>query len=742
MPVIPNNISSLSPASAKNTYIEHDSLSLPSAADKNPAIKSQTFRSWETEHTITHDEKDRLHTPEAKDPRNYPKTHDKYDLAYLRNWNKPKGPVCTEKAAKKCNINQLALLTPPNTQALFKLYDNKEGWGGVPGFIDAFLRGEPGGRTEGFGARPEQFSTTSFDPQLGGFLISPNPSNIPERGKTYTDDATALLEKTRGKNGFGLVCYWIPPGTYERYPTFQKLFPHVKIPESSPAFEERGHLPPNRQDRDFNTESNQQYLQRTGNRFLSVPVNLERKHIPLLEELTSTVNKVLKDVYQTDPEKEKVEIFTHSPVYDMDSCGLHVHVRVNQGRHPLEEDLRNLPIGQSNPNPTVIAPDSHLNHFPHNRTLIEQLESNGRLTDFPQTKNKHFISYNIAAKMERARDNGIEFLTVPNVFKNPALAVSKQSLTLSPHPLINRENDPNSIQISKKSAAKYNCPEIGLVPPEGMQERISRYAKNEILPTFIYNFFTKEDDPKAKAFQQHPEQFPATHFSTEGGMFLMPNTKYVPGKSESFERPEDILASTRNTGGFALVGYWVPPGVFEGKEPFNKLFGVNTQRAEGPESRETIAAYNKRTDSSFIVNPIDLQKKHIPMLNEFKEMSLKHLQDVYGVQPDKEKVDIYLHSPIYGNRTAGLHIHVRINQNLPAGEIDSNRLGFDKLMSILNDEKISDSHIREHILNSGLKTNSGSFLSFSSAWGRQQFEGTATTYVPNPFRRPDLMTST
>lgn len=740
MPLIFNKPSSPTPATS--AYIEQGNLSISSAPDTSGAIKSRSLRSWEAEHAITHDEKQRLHTPGGTDPRHYPKTHNQYDLAHLRSWKKPEGPVCTEKAAKKCNINQLALLNPQNTQALLKLYDNKEGWGGVPGFIDAFLRGEPGGRSEGFGARPEQFSTTSFDPQLGGFLISPNPSNIPERGRTYTDDATALLERTRGKNGFGLVCYWIPPGTYERFPAFQKLFPDVKIPESSLAFEERGHLPPNRQDRDLAAESNQRYLKRTGNNFLSVPANLERKHIPLLEELTTTVNKVLKDVYQTDPAKEKVEIFTHSPVYDMDSCGLHVHVRVNQGRHPLEEDLRNLPIGQTSPKPAVIAPNSHLNHFPHNRTLIEQLETNGRLTDFPQTKNKSFISYNIAAKMERARDNGIEFSTAPNVFKNPALAVSKETLTLSRHPLINRENDPNSIQISKKSAAKYDSPQIGLVPPDGMQERISRYANNEILPRFIYNFFTKEDDPKVKAFQQHPEQFPATRFSTEGGMFLMPNTKYVPGKTDSFERPQDILASTRNTGGFALVGYWVPPRVFEGREPFNKLFGVETQRAEGFENRETIAAYNERTDSPFIVNPIDLKKRHLPMLNEFKEMSLKHLQEVYGVQPGKEKVDIYLHSPIYGNRTAGLHVHVRVNQNLPAGELDSNRLGFENLMSILNDEKIPDSQIQERILSKSLKTNSGSFLSFSSAWGKQQFEGTATTYVPNPFRRPDLMKST
>ena len=740
MPVIQSNI--LSPASVTNPYPPKSNNSRHFDPTTNTPFKNAHARSWEAEHAITHDERQSVHTPQGSDPRSYPKSHDKYDLAQLQRWKKPEGPVCTEKAAKKCNIDQLALLNPKNTQALLNLYDSKEGWGGVPGFIDAFLRGEPGGRTDGFRERSEQFSATPFDPQLGGFLISPNPSNIPERGRTYTDDATALLEKTRGKNGFGLVCYWVPPGTYERYPTFQKLFPNVQPPEHAPAFEDRGHLPPNRQDRTPDAESNQQYLKRTGNTFLSVPLNLESKHIPLFEGLTSTINKVLKDVYQCDPAKEKVEVFTHSPVYDMDSSGLHVHVRVNQGRHPLEEDLRNLPIGQKSLKTPVVGPTSHLNHFPHNRSLIEQLETNGKLTDYPQTKSKNFISYNIAAKMERAIQNGIEFSIAPNVFKNPAVAKSKKNIEIARHPMFNNERDPNSIQISKKSAAKYDSLQIGLVTPDGMEKRISRYANNEILPNFIYDFFTKNDDPKLKAFHKHPEQFPATQLSAEGGMFLMPNKKYVPGKSDAFEQTGQVLESTRNTGGFALVGYWVPPHVFEGKESFNKLFDADTSNTQGYGERETIAAYNERTGSSFIVNPIDLKKRHLPMLNEFKEMSLKHLKEVYGVEPGKDKVDMYMHSPIYGNRTAGFHIHVRVNQDLPAGEVDSNRLGFEDLISILNDEKIADSQIKERILSNSLKTRSGNFLSFSAAWGKSQFEGTSTTYAPNPFRRPDLMSKT
>ena len=656
-------------------------------------------------------EKKRMPVLEHADPRLYPKTHDRYDLAQLTQWHKPQGPTCTTKAAKKYNIDHLALLTHDNIQSQIKLFDTKASSGGAPGYIDAFFRGEPGGRTEGYALRPEQFCTTSFHPKLGGFLISPNPSNIPERGQSHTDDASSLLEKTRGGMGFGLVCYWVPPGNYERYPTFRALFPNTPIPDYAPEVDYVENPPYGREKRLANVESNQEYRARTGCQFLSIPLDLGAEHVSLLKELKSTVMAHLVEVYHCDLSKEKVEIYSHSPIYAMDSCGLHVHVRVNEGRHPLESDLRNLTIDDA----------------------IHQLGTKERVTHFPQTSSGDFISYNVAAKMKRSTDNGIEFTKVPNPWKAPPV---KKDSDLAAHPFVDRSDSSGGPQVSKRSASKYNTPEIGLLGPDAMKERISRYLDNTILPNFIYGFFTKGDDLKFQAFLQHPEQFPATSFTDVGGIFLMPNPKYIKGKTEVFVEPLNIVEATRNSAGFALVGYWVPPGVFEGREAFTKVFGGSIDAKPSIGTRETVAEYNNRTGKEFIVNPIDVKKYHLPMLKEFKEMSLKHLQEVYGVQPGRDKVDMYLHSPIYGNKTAGLHFHVRVNQSLPAGELDVNYLGFDKLLNILEDDTVAESDIQAHILDESAKTTSGQHISFSAAWGKEQFQNTSVRFVPNPWKHP------
>ena len=672
-----------------------------------------TGTSWEAEHAIMSDEKQRTPSLKHEDPRLYPKTHDRYDLAQLSQWHKPVGPACTAKAAKKYNIEHLALIDKDNIRSQIQQFYTKANSGGAPGYIDAFFRGEPGGRTEGYALRPEQFCVTSFHPKLGGFLISPNPSNIPEIGQSYTDDAGSLLEKTRGGMGFGLVCYWVPPGTYERYPTFQALFPNTPIPDYAPEIERQDNAPYGREKRMANVESNQEYHARTGIRFLSIPLDLTAEHVPLLEELKATVMTHLKEVYHCDPSKEKVEIYSHSPIYAMDSCGLHVHVRVNEGRHPLERDLRNLDIDDA----------------------ILQLCTEGRVTHFPATSSGDFISYNVAAKMERAIRNGIEFTKVPNPWKAPS--VKKEKTDFSTHPFVKRLNSLGGPSMSMRSALKYDTPEIGLLSQDAMNERISRYAENQILPDFIYDFFTKNDNAKFQAFQQYPEQFPATSFTNVGGMFLMPNTKYIKGKTEFFPKALNVVDETRHNGGFALVGYWVPPGVFEGHDAFIKLFGKDSGSAKSDVGiRETVAEYNNRMEVKFITNPIDVKKCHLPMLKEFKDMSLKHLQEVYGVQPGKDKVDMYLHSPIYGNKTAGLHIHVRVNQRLPTGESDVNRLSFDELLDILEDKAVTDNDVQARILDKSVKTASGQYISFSAAWGKKQFQGIPVKYVRNPWKRP------
>lgn len=197
-----------------------------------------------------------------------------------------------------------------------------------------------------------------------------------------------------------------------------------------------------------------------------------------------------------------------------------------------------------------------------------------------------------------------------------------------------------------------------------------------------------------------------------------------------------VTGQTRDTSGFALVGYWVPPKTFEGRASFQKLFGTDVQATKGVETRDTVGEYNKRTGEPFIVTPLDVRKEHLPMLKEFREMSLKNLQDVYGFEPGKDKVEMYLHFPIYGDATAGLHVHVRVNQGLPAGEADANSISFDKLLSVLEDDSIPANAVHQHLLDSSAKTRSGQHLSFSAAWGKDQFEGLGVGYAPNPWKRP------
>ncbi|MGS0743779.1 hypothetical protein ACVBEF_18455 [Glaciimonas sp. GG7] len=312
----------------------------------------------------------------------------------------------------------------------------------------------------------------------------------------------------------------------------------------------------------------------------------------------------------------------------------------------------------------------------------------------------------------------------------------KKKMRLARHPLVDRSNRSEGPQISKRSASKYDTQVIGLLAPQAMKERISRYIENTILPNFIHDFFCKKNDPKFQAFQHHPEQFPATRFSNSGGMLLMPNPNYLEGRTDSIAEPLSIIEKTRSSAGFALVGYWIPPGVFEKSEAFTMLFGLtsDTETNIGT-TRETVAEYNKRMNMQFIVNSIDVKKHHLPMLKEFKEMSLKHLQEVYGFRPRQDKVNMYLHGPIYGNQTAGLHVHIRVNQRLPAGESDISRLSFDKLLKILEDDTIAENDVQNSILSAFPKTASGQYISYT-ALNKEDFHNIPVTFVPNPWKRP------
>ncbi|WP_434629600.1 hypothetical protein J3P84_09370 [Pseudomonas sp. Z1-29] len=641
------------------------------------------------------------------DCRLIPKSYDRYDLARLSEVQERPRP--SEKAAKKYNGPTVGLVSEESMRLRLDLYNKSSVFGGVPGFIDAFLRGEPGGRTEGYVQRPEQFCTTSFHPRLGGFIISPNQSNIPERGQSYTDDSATLLERTRGGAGFGLVAYWVPPCTYERYPMFQELFPGTAVPENAPVVEVSAADVFNRQGRRSTQESNEAYKLRSGVDFISVPLNLRREHLPLLEELKERALAHLQEQYKCDATKEAVEIYTHGPFYLNNSCGFHVHVRVSVPQHPLETDLRVFYIDD----------------------VLKQLETHGKIVGFRGAATGGYLEFST----EELKANGLEFKKLPNVWADPVKQLMNGARgRFSPDGVA---SDNGIYKMSSKSVMKYDSEEVGLVELQALKLRMERYGENSVVPDFVHEFLTKPGSRKAQGFFSCPEQFAATRFSEElGGIFIMPNAKHIPGKVEIFSDPGSVKKDTLNKGGFALVAYWVPPKIYGTQLVFEKLFGVN-DNVEGSDclQLETVNQYKARTGLGHITNLVDVKKMHLTMLEEFKAVALNHLSETYGVS-EGDKVEFYFHSPIYGKKTAGLHIHVRVNQRLPAGELDTNALKLEALISILQDEHVRDDDIMMKVLESVPKTSSGKYFMYTAAWGKREFEGIKVDFVGNPWRRP------
>ena len=655
----------------------------------------------------------------TKDPRHVPKALAKYDLAMLSNWNDAARPRITSKAEKKCNIDHVALLSKKQFETLVKKYKYDPEMGGVPGYIDAFLRGEPGGRTEGFKRHPEQFCATSFDQKMGGFIISPNPSNIPEKGKTFISDAHGVVDQTRSQTGFGLVAYWIPPGVYNG-PVFQALFgiecANQTLPQGEGCESDQQNLVAavesnnfDRQERSVGAESNKSYMDRTGLKFLSIPLDLGREHVPLLRELKATILRHLADVYHCDANGNKIEIFTHGPIYANESAGLHFHARINNGRHPVENDLRIFDIDD----------------------CISQLQESGGITNFATTSSGKLISFNVAAKQGWAREKGIDFELVPNVWKRPENA--------GPHfaPLL--AAGAGALSMRDKSAVKYDTENVAIVTEEDLQARIKSYSNNKILPNFIYDFFMDEGNSKASALKSSPEQFAATRFTEHGGIIIMPNRQYVDGKREVYADPAGLNELTRARGGMAFVAYWIPPDLFEETPTFKHFFGdVESNSLPPAGRREKISEYEERVGKNFITNPVDLKPSHAPMIREYIQELKYYLASVYGIGHE-DKLESYVHVPVYGNKTAGLHFHARVNQLLPAGERDVTSMRLDKILDIL--ESTPADGVKRALLDETCRTASGKYISYSPAWNMEQYTSAGAKnveLVKNPWRRPGI----
>lgn len=347
-------------------------------------------------------------------------------------------------------------------------------------------------------------------------------------------------------------------------------------------------------------------------------------------------------------------------------------------------------------------------------------------------------------KLRASQENGIEYGAVTNARTNPKTASDIPYATES---FVKWVKDVRpEYTITKKAAEKYDQPNIALIDRDNLNKRLENYDKIPALPDFVHDFLIGKVNSKAEAYKKYPEQFSGTCFDKNlGGIFIMPNPSYVPGKADAFVDAARIGDRSKAPDGFGLVAYWIPPSKYEGHPIFNNIFKkiavppeADTNKIFNGENRETIGDYKKRTGLPFISIVSNLRKEYKPLLDEFECLVENHLIDVYKVDYRKNKIEVYMHHPIYGDDTAGLHFHIRVNQARHAGEEDIQKLTLNKVISILAKDEVSQEEIKELLINETPHTASDKFFSLSPVWFKEQFEENGIKFkeVENPWNRP------
>ncbi len=384
------------------------------------------------------------------------------DIALLQDPPQKSRFFLSPKARKKHNCRVISLISPSQRNAILQ-WQRTETFVG-PNFIDNFMRGKgTGGRYESFTTYPEQYVSTPWDKQCGGFIINPNPS-YSWTGKPHICNPGEIKEKTRENGGFGLVAYLIHPDIYEQEEVFKKFF-HDASPIDC-VIEGK--------------EKISEYEKRTGKTYIAYPPDLRKEHIPLLKSLLSTIHKHLRDLYNVNIDTagnvagdDKVEIYVHSPIYSTETLTFHVHIRVNEGRHAGEEDVRKVSL-------SLLIKDlekhGKLMHYPVvNNEITRKLAESGELTREKMNEHGDLLSLTVADDKTITEENFGRIKTMPNVFASPAklsdsseqtfeeTKTSLKKMALEVHGLCRRINMPVSGLESSPLGKRHNVQVVKFV---------------------------------------------------------------------------------------------------------------------------------------------------------------------------------------------------------------------------------------------------------------------------------------
>ena len=239
--------------------------------------------------------------------------------------------------------------------------------------------------------------------------------------------------------------------------------------------------------------------------------------------------------------------------------------------------------------------------------------------------------------------------------------------------------------------SKYNLPEcfkLNIKNEEALKILIQKYQDEAFTPNFIYRILKNMPHRHREGIRINPKIYSFGILEKDEPEFiLIPNAPKTNHES-LMQNPKD----EKNTKtGLYLVGYYIhqdqiADSIFSKLSDRKKLsvgdcsFLKNIEkqylRTGTPEENHTISRNNsfslelnridfkKPPNRDYLVTIADLNINHLPYLKKVKKFIDKQLIDIYDVNFQKDKIEMFFHFPTT-IETSTLHLHVRINA-LPA----------------------------------------------------------------------------
>jgi hypothetical protein len=212
---------------------------------------------------------------------------------------------------------------------------------------------------------------------------------------------------------------------------------------------------------------------------------------------------------------------------------------------------------------------------------------------------------------------------------------------------------------------------------EGVERLKDKYRTVRALPAFLHNLLKGRPTKERNLFLENSNLF---FWTPDCTAFTVPNRNAFENlfvwKNNPYLLKDDLME------GIALLVWVIDPRLLR-SYGWKQNNGLNTMDSfkqflltndnihnisgnyryfRKRDSQEKISDLEKKDPQSvYLATIMELTPTHLPFLKMLQESNYKHLIESYGVDPKKDKVEMYFHFP-YPDSTTTLHMHIRINQ--------------------------------------------------------------------------------